>query len=168
MLRTDRLSIIPFSQEDGSLLHRMFTDDTVRQYLWDDIIVSEHEVEDILKVNDVLFTKREFGLWKVIRVEDQVVVGFTGLWFFFDEPQPQLLYGLMPDYFGNGYATEVARAIIQYAFDQLGFAYVHAATDPDNTASNKVAERLEMKLVKKRKMEGKMTMFWRIEKDSNT
>lgn len=165
--RTDRLSIVPFSQEDGALLHRMFTDETVRQFLWDDLIISEQEVEDILKVNDLLFTKRQFGLMKVIRVADQVVVGFTGLWFFFDEPQPQLLYGLMPAYFGNGYATEAATAIINYAFDQLGFSYVHAATDPDNTASNKVAERLGMRLVRKRKMEGKMTMFWRIERVSS-
>lgn len=167
MLSTDRLSIIPFSEEDRSLLHRMFTDDTVRQYLWDDLLISEHEAEDILKVNDILLAKRQFGLWKVVRKEDQAVVGFTGLWFFFDEPQPQLLYGLMPAYFRNGYATEVAAAIIQYAFDQLGFSYVHAATDPENTPSNKVAKRLGMRLMQKRMMEGKMTMFWRIEKDSD-
>lgn len=165
-LGTDRLSIVPFSPEDGSLLHRMFTDETVRRFLWDDLIISEQEVDDILKVNDLLLGKRQFGLWKLIRKTDSTVVGFTGLWFFFDEPQPQLLYGLMPAYFGNGYATEAATAIIDYAFTKLGFSYVHAATDPENIASNNVARRLKMALQDTRVMEGKMTMFWRIERDS--
>lgn len=166
-LETNRLSITPFSQQDGPLLHRIFTDETVRKFLWDDVIITEGEVEDILKVNDMLQSKRRFGLWKVTRKEDAVVVGFTGLWFFFDEPQPQLLYGLMPAFSRNGYATEAAAAIIRYAFDELGFDYVHAATDPPNTASNQVAQRLGMTLTDTQIMEGKPTMFWRIDKDSS-
>lgn len=144
----------------------MFTDPTVRQFLWDDLVISEQEVEDILKVNDLLMGKRKFGLWKILRQEDQAAIGFTGLWFFFDEPQPQLLYGLLPEFCRNGYATEAAQAIIQYAFEELDFSYVHAATDPPNTASNQVATRLGMTLTDTRMMEGKMTMFWRVERDS--
>lgn len=147
-------------------MHSIFTDESVRKYLWDDLVISEQEVEDILKVNDLLQAKRELGLWKVCRKEDQKVLGFTGLWFFFDEPQPQLLYGLLPAYWGNGYATEAAAVIIQHAFEQLNFTYVHAATDPPNAASNEVARRLGMTLSDTKIMEGKPTMFWRIERNS--
>ncbi|WP_394336181.1 hypothetical protein [Adhaeribacter arboris] len=38
-------------------------------------------------------------------------MGFAGLWFFFEEDQPHLLYGLLPEYTKSGLATEAARAV---------------------------------------------------------
>ncbi len=40
--------------------------------------------------------------------------------------------------------TEAARAVLDHAFNELGFADVVAATDPPNTASIRVLERLGM------------------------
>lgn len=76
--------------------------------------------------------------------------GFVGLWMFFDEKQPQLLYGLLPDKTGLGYATEASRAIIHYAFNELKFNYFIASCDTPHTASRKVCERLNMTMIEEK------------------
>lgn len=163
--QTDRLSLEPFTPSDLELLHQLFTDEAIRQYLWDDLVIDVGQTEDILKVNEILLNTRGFGLWKVIHQQTKQVIGFTGLWFFFEEPQPQLLYGLLPVYWRQGFATEAARSIVRYAFSELGFDYLIAATDPPNEASSSVAIKLGMKMIESKVVEGKMTLFWRVEKE---
>jgi ribosomal-protein-alanine N-acetyltransferase len=91
----------------------------------------------------------------------------VGLWEFFDEPRPQLLYALLPDYLGKGIAAEASREIIRYSFDTLGFNYLCASCDTPNEASHKVAERLGMVKTREETINGKPITFYRIENNSD-
>ena len=163
---TDRLTLTPFAEADLAQVHRMFTDPFVRKYLWDDIAVPEDQVADILRVNDMLMRKRRFGLWKILRSADQQAIGFAGLWYFFEEPLPQLIYGLMPDFTGEGFATEAAAQIVDYAFGELDFPRLLAATDPPNTASSAVLARLGMTHLETVDKAGKPTEVWELQRSS--
>jgi len=110
---------------------------------------------------------RGYGRWAVEEKSSGKLAGIIGPWNPEGWPEPELGWDLMNGFEGKGYATEAAQAIIEYAFRELGFSYVHAATDPENIASNNVARRLGMTLQDTRIMEGKMTMFWRIERVSS-
>ena len=46
---------------------------------------------------------------------------------------------------GNGYATEAARAVLQFSFEQLGVHRVYATVDLENTASIRVLEKIGMR-----------------------
>ena len=50
--------------------------------------------------------------------------------------------GLEPDAHGRGYGVEAATATIDYAFDVLGWTDVIHCIDPDNTPSQRLAERI--------------------------
>lgn len=54
-------------------------------------------------------------------------------------------YSLDPAYQGKGYATEASRALVRFAFEQLGLHRVWADADPRNPASIRVMERLGMR-----------------------
>ena len=54
----------------------------------------------------------------------------------------QIGWALHPDAWGKGYAYEAAAATMDYAFDVLGWDDVIPSIDPDNTASQRLAERL--------------------------
>ena len=54
-------------------------------------------------------------------------------------------YHLRRDHWGNGYATEAARACIASAFRDLGADKIVALIRPENVASRRVAERNEMR-----------------------
>ncbi|MGO4300857.1 GNAT family N-acetyltransferase [Leifsonia sp. RAF41] len=49
-----------------------------------------------------------------------------------------------PDAWGNGYATDAARRVLQHAFDS-GLKRIIAVAHPDNTASHRVCLRLGMR-----------------------
>lgn len=54
-------------------------------------------------------------------------------------------YELAPVYWGRGYATEAARAIVSFGFDDLGLHRIWAECIADNTASARVLEKLGMR-----------------------
>lgn len=162
-LETDRLTLLPFSLEEVEILHRTFTDPFVREYLWDNQIISREQTEEILQTNEEHFKQDHWGLWKIIVKEDQSYLGFAGLWFFFDEEQPQLLYGLLPEQTKNGFATEAAQTVLDYAFTQLHFPYLVAACNSPHQASKKLCERLGMQKVAEKIINNQATTFYRIE-----
>lgn len=72
-----------------------------------------------------LFEKSQFGLWSIETLEGSEAIGFTGLWYFFEENQnqPQLINALLPDATEQGYGTEAARKVLEYGFDRLDYQY---------------------------------------------
>ncbi len=54
-------------------------------------------------------------------------------------------YGLNSDFYGRGYATEAARAVLDFGFNDLGLHRIWATVDVNNDASRRVLERIGMK-----------------------
>ena len=90
--------------------------------------------------------ERGWGLWAVDRAGS--FIGFTGLAEpAFDAPfTPAVEIGwrFSRDAWGNGYATEAARAVLAHAFVELGLREVVSFTSVDNYRSRRVMERLGM------------------------
>ncbi len=151
----------PFAKTDFEDLKLIFQDEFVRKFLWDDQIVSDDTIQDILVQNQKQFQEENSGLWRILL--DDTTLGFVGLWYFFDEPQPQLIYGLLPTYTSKGYATEACRLILDYCNEKLHFKYLIAAMDRPHIQSHKVAIRIGMNFVEERDEDGKPTVFYRID-----
>ncbi|MEM9392107.1 MAG: GNAT family N-acetyltransferase, partial [Bacteroidota bacterium] len=141
ILITSRLKLIPFTVEDEALFLFLNQDAFIRKYLWDDEVISQETSAEILRENQSLFEVNGYGLWKIMPLESEKVIGYTGLWYFFGEPQPQLIYIVLKSYTKRGYATEAGKTVIRYAFENLGFTYLIAATDESHMASQAVAKR---------------------------
>jgi len=163
-IESQRLKLVPFTDDDIPLFHQINTDPFVRRYLWDDKVIDLQTAEDIIMRNNLHFREDHYGLWKIHRKATAKVIGYAGLWYFYQESQPQLIYALLEEYTKKGYATEASQAIINYAFSQLGFQYLVAATDEPHIASQHVARRLGMRFVKQKNENGKPTMFFRVDR----
>jgi ribosomal-protein-alanine N-acetyltransferase len=120
----------------------------VRRYLLDDALVTPAWVNDEIVASDERFAKGGAGLWSIQLASGGSIIGFVGFREFFDPPQLQLLYGLLPAFWGRGVATEAALTICEYAFRELGFLEIAAATDVPNEASIAVLRRLGMRAVR--------------------
>lgn len=85
---------------------------------------------------------RGFGHWAVELKSSGRLIGRVG----FIEPDGwpgfEIGWTLAHDCWGKGYATEGAKAALNYAFDSLAKTEVISIIHPQNTASMKVAERL--------------------------
>lgn len=60
--------------------------------------------------------------------------------------QADIGYEIAPDFWGQGYATEAARAVMQFGFGELRLHRIWADCVADNVASARVLEKLGMKL----------------------
>ena len=138
--------LTPFAERDAEELHALFRDPAVRRYLLDDSLVSIKWVHDEIMASDARFEDAGAGLWSIRIPNESKIIGFAGFREFFDPPQLQLLYGLLPSYWGQGLATAAASAVCDHAFCELGFSEVRAAVDIPNEASTKVLGRLCMRL----------------------
>jgi len=148
VLRTERTLLEPFRLADAEQLLAMFRDPQVRGYLLDDVVVSPAWVLAEIEQSRQRFARGSGGLWSVRLGDGGDVVGFVGFREFFDPPELQLLYGLLPRCWGGGLATEVTTRVCDFAFRQLGFDEITAATDLPNRASWRVLQRLGMQLVR--------------------
>lgn len=164
-LKTDRLHLIPFTPEDIKVFQQLNNDPFIRKYLWDEEMIDQATSRELMEQNKRHFEQDGYGLWKMRLKESKETLGYIGLWYFFNEPQPQLIYALLEPYTKKGYATEAGNFIIKYAFDRLGFDYLIAATDEPHLESQKVAQRLGMYFAEKRIENGKPTLFYRIDKE---
>jgi RimJ/RimL family protein N-acetyltransferase len=131
----------------------------VRKYLWDDRIIGEDVTAAVLASSADDFARQGYGLWGVFDRATDELMGFCGFRSSADG-MPELLYGLLPAWWGKGLATEAARAVLSYAFQALGTAEVRAATDTPNVASVRVMERLGMRFKRRGTLNGLDTLFY--------
>lgn len=81
---------------DAASLRRVSCDADVRRYLLDGQAVSAEWVEAEILASERRFGAGSVGLWAVRRRDDPLLIGFVGFREFFDPPELQLLYGLLP------------------------------------------------------------------------
>ncbi len=95
----------------------------------------------------------EPGGWVQLSVEQREsgrLVGDVGISRADGEPDViKLGYTMAPEFQGRGYGTETVRALVAYAFENLGAGVVRAYTSVDNVPSIRVAEKVGMQLVER-------------------
>jgi RimJ/RimL family protein N-acetyltransferase len=141
VLRTARLELRPVTPLDHTALLAHWTDPDVRRFLFDDAILPDGEVLEAITDSELSFARSGWGLWTVRAGAD--LVGTAGLRAL-DGLGPEIMYSLAPAAWGNGYATEAARAVLDYALGSLGLPEVLAEVDAGNAASVAIIERLGM------------------------
>jgi RimJ/RimL family protein N-acetyltransferase len=99
-------------------------------------------VEEEILQSEARFAAGGCGLWALRERGAQPVIGFAGLRYFWEPPDLELVYALLPSRWGRGLATEAARAVIAHAFDVQALPEVRAATDVPNAGSIAVLRRL--------------------------
>jgi [ribosomal protein S5]-alanine N-acetyltransferase len=162
---TDRLILMPISADQFDEIYVVFTNDFVKKYLFDDEVLSEDSVQSFIETSIESFQEKQYGLWTIHTKGTNTLIGFTGLWHFFDETQPQLLYALLPQFTNMGYAKEAAQKIIEYTWKNLHFDFLEASCDTPNTQSQQTAIRLGMKKIKEEIIDDKPITFFRINKN---
>lgn len=143
-MESDRLVLKPFEESDLDALHALWTEPEVRRYLWDNRELSRDETAEILRRSRDMFAEEKTGLLAVRAPGSDELIGFGGFWYFGEPPQRQILFGLAPDHWGMGLASDLARLLIAHGHDVLGDDEVIGATDSSNISSQRVMEKAGM------------------------
>ena len=102
-LSTERLLLRPLVDADVEALHEFWNDPAVRRYLWDNKPISTEEVRSVVADSQHNFETLGAGYFAVEAAsEPGRLIGFCGYRRFEDGTQPELLYGLLPEFWGKG------------------------------------------------------------------
>lgn len=81
----------------------------------------------------------------MITKDDGTLIGNMSMGVSRKHKRAELAYWVGVPYWGQGYATEAARRIVQFGFEELGLNRIYAAAMTNNPASSKVMVKLGMK-----------------------
>ena len=145
---TDRLILREFDGDDWPAVLAYQRDPRyLRFYPWTDR--TEAEVRDFVQMflyQQVERPRRKFQL-AITLPDDGQAIGSCGIrrkpendW------EADIGYELAPEYWGRGYATEAALAVVEFGFHELGLHRISSWCIADNTASARVLEKVGMRL----------------------
>jgi [ribosomal protein S5]-alanine N-acetyltransferase len=143
VLHTERLVLRPVTADDHAVLLAHWAAPDVRRFLFDGAALSAAEIAEAIEDSTRDFGRAGYGVWLVHEKDGTDLVGTTGLRPL-EEIGLEIFYSLAPGSWGQGYATEAARAVLDHALGPLGLPEVLAEVDEGNTASIAVIERLGM------------------------
>jgi len=105
------------------------------------------DIEAVLAILKVYARRQQrfgFSSWAVVERESRALIGDVGFGIFEPTGDIELGYTLARDCWGQGYATEAARACLTTALALLDIPRIIAVVDEENEASGRLAERLGM------------------------
>lgn len=135
-LITERLELRRFTQTDEGGFVEILTDPEVYKFLGDGQGATPEFAKKIL-VN-YIFNR---GIFAVVEKTANTLVGYCGVRPIQDG-RIELLYGYGPAAWGKGFGTEAAKAVLQYAKDELLMKNIIAIAYPENLGSIGVIKKL--------------------------
>jgi len=143
-IETARLRLRMFTSGDLDRLLLVFGDPEVMKYLGIEAgtTLSREETKLVLQKMTEFWERHGFGRWAVINKEDNKLIGICG--FRLLEDALELVYALAKPYWGQGYATEAARASLRFGFEELNYERIVAITRHANMGSRRVMSKLLM------------------------
>lgn len=144
-LETPRLLLRPWQAEDLDDYLRVFSKAPAMAFQMDRGLTPQ-EARDFLQFHIDTWQRHPFGHWAVLTKSGGSPIGWVGLEStdsFPGAPEGlQIGWRLDPDQWGHGYATEAARAVLAYGFDDLQLSDIYVLFHQDNHRSARVAAKL--------------------------
>jgi RimJ/RimL family protein N-acetyltransferase len=147
-ITTNRLMLTPIGPEHTDELVRLHADPNVAY--WNAGAWSQAGARRFAVEMQGRWSRDRVGKWIAHRRSDGALVGRGGLSLSVvdDHLRLELGWALRDEMRGQGFATEIGAAGLDYGFDVLGSGVVVAYTEAHNQASRAVMERLHMQFVK--------------------
>jgi len=145
-LTTDRLILRPWRPTDLAAFAALNADPRVMEFL--PKLLDRSESDTMAARIAAHFAEHGFGLWAVEASGVAEFIGGIGLsvprFQAHFTPCVEVGWRLAFEHWGHGYATEAARAALDFGFDQVGLQEIVSFTVPANHRSRRVMERLGM------------------------
>ena len=146
LILTERLILRTWETKDVEQCIEMNQDVDVMKY-FPAILTKEQTIQFYDRVQKH-FLENGFGLYVVENKQTKAFMGYTGFMIANFEasftPCVEIGWRFKKQYWRNGYATEAAKACIQYGFSKLGFDKIYSFTATPNIKSENVMKRIGM------------------------
>ena len=144
---TERLVLKPTSEEDAEFIFELLNTPKWIKYIGDRNIKTVENAKDYIKIKMLPQLKRlGYSNYTLIRKSDNHKIGTCGLYDRDGLEGIDIGFAFLPEYERNGYAFESANKLMNAAFNEFEITKINAITVKDNISSQKLLEKLGLKL----------------------
>ncbi|MFC4654695.1 GNAT family N-acetyltransferase [Rheinheimera marina] len=141
-LHTERLLLRPFTLDDAEAFFPLMALPEVVRYVGNQQVQSVQQVQQYLHDHPLRdYRIYGYGRLALIHRDSGRLIGFSGIKFITEIQQSELGYRLLPEFWGQGLATEAGLAVLGWA-QQLGLHELVALIHPQNHGSKAVVAKL--------------------------
>ena len=146
MFETDRLFLRKLKDYDVDEIFKMRSDKDIMRFIRK-LQTDPEESLAWIEMISARWEKDKIGFCGVIEKQSKSFVGWCGLWQLAETKEFEVGYAINKNYWGKGYATESAKRILQYGFNELNLNKIVAVSYPENQPSQNVMKRLGMSFI---------------------
>jgi len=147
IIETERLILRTWKAEDADEYYRINQDPNVIEFLLGPLTMQE--VKDFIAAKNQQFEELGYTVWAVEEKSSGKLIGFIGIqpvpWEAHFTPAVEIGWRLGSEWWGKGYATEGAKAVLKFGFETIGLKEVVSFAVPENVRSMRVMERIGMR-----------------------
>jgi ribosomal-protein-alanine N-acetyltransferase len=141
-IETERLLLRMYRINELEKVYHLCTDANVTKFFPPHNEIKKEDVLTSLPRRIERWRTQGFGQLGVFDKTDGELIGYCGLQYLDNSEEIEIYYGFFKDFWGKGLATEAAKAMLRFGFEQTRLGKIVAVTHPENTASQKVLLRL--------------------------
>jgi len=148
ILETKRLFLRHLTADDLDELFKLYGDPEIRKYFPEGVLTRAGAQEELGWHMDTYLEHPQLGLWATIHKETEKFIGRCGLlpWEIDGVREIEIAYLIDKAFWNQGLATEAAQGLLKYGFENLNLSRMICLMHPENIASQRVAEKIGMKL----------------------
>ena len=153
IISSTRLELHLFTEETKFLYFELMKDIRVMQYITGEALSEakcEERFEKLLNINK---TSPEAGVHAVFEKSIQKWIGFSKI-VYEEEGRAEIGYALLPDFWGQGYASEITKSLIEYTPSIPKLHTLTAIINPANIGSKRVLTKQGFFLEKNYTLDG--------------
>ena len=145
-LETERLILDRWQMSDWTAFRPIATDPEVMRYITGGAPWSDDQIRSFVDRQVNLYAERGFCRWKLLLKATGEMIGFCGVGFWRDTPDPEIGWWLARQTWGRGLATEAARTALRDAFERVRLKRIISVARPENAASIRIMQKLGLEL----------------------
>jgi RimJ/RimL family protein N-acetyltransferase len=144
-LETERLLLRPFERADAPEVERLCSEREIAATTLNvPYPYPRGAARDWIATHRATFERGEGVSLAAARKEDGALTGTIGMRIEPEHGRAEIGYWIGREYWGNGYATEAAAAVVRYGFGELGLNRIFAFHFSHNPASGRVLQKIGM------------------------
>lgn len=163
---TERILMRQFNENDMEELYEIVKKNEVGQWLGLGKGMTIDETKDYLDKIISHWTTHNFGVWAIINLSNDEIIGHCGFRHIDDTEDIEIIYLLDPEYWGHGFATEAGKAAIQYALRILKVNNLTARVRNNNSKSKNVIDKLGFRFIVDKKYNGRILSYYKFRRTS--
>jgi ribosomal-protein-alanine N-acetyltransferase len=146
VLETERLALRRITSDDAAFILELLNDAAFLRFIGDKGVKNLEDARQYILHGPIeSYERLGFGLYLVALKSSGVPIGICGLIKRDALEDVDIGFALLPDFRRKGYAFESAAAVKDYGLNSMGLRRLLAITQPDNTGSIRVLEKIGLK-----------------------